>query len=800
MSPTLPDSPIEIIRTWESTDGDLTLSFSLHNTLKTPLELGGLGFPLTSDSVFTDRTAVDINAQCSLIDPNIGLDGGYAQVTRIDGRAPAMVITPINSESRLEGWGFLHEAAGGDDPLGYQTESFEGFYQWMPLTLAYQEEEWNKTVPWNEPTSYVLKPAETLVVGLRFTLVPSIPQVVQTVKNLDIPIAEAIPGYIIPEDLPGQLRLGHSEHVLQIYSEPPGALTVSRSSADTFRVTPRPGTLGRVRLTIEYMDGRRQTLHYYLTKSAPRAVQDVGRFLNDRHWWINMSDPFGRAPSFMCVDHSDGVGQVVIQDYLTRVWLSGECHEAGASWYTMALKQFAQPEPEEIAKLELFVHEVLWKTIQLPSYAVRQSIFWYNPNLTDYIYNPAYPWWPETETNYSVSWNQATVDVTSRSYGYTYPATTYWALYRVGRTHASMLSRASWSWYLSQAYRTLVYCFETVDGKHLQPLWADGLMGETVYGELLKDLYREGWTAQARHVETLMRARVDVWKHTAIPFGSELGWDCTGEEGVFYWSNYFGNTATIDKTIRTIQGYMPSISHWGYNGNARRYWDFQFDGKIDRIERQIHHYGSALNALPLLGYLRAFPGQATEFLVRLAYGGMFAPLTNIHGDGFASAAFHSWAETLAWDNYTGDYGPGFAGLMLGSATYVLDDPDHGLEVFGGLLDVHDGGRDYSVYPRDALRRRVYLHPLNQFVEIDAGSIASVTVREKRLELRISRAPTPGAASVDQCVLWVDQSFHVNESSSRDIHVSGMNNIHRERAGWMIPLTEHENIVYIQKYS
>lgn len=28
------------------------------------------------------------------------------------------------------------------------------------------------------------------------------------------------------------------------------------------------------------------------------------------------------------------------------------------------------------------------------------------------------------------------------------------------------------------------------------------------------------------------------------------------------------------KTIDTIFGYMPAISHWGWNGNARRYWDF----------------------------------------------------------------------------------------------------------------------------------------------------------------------------------------------------------------------------------
>lgn len=797
MAPTLPGSPVEVIRTWGNTDGDLTLSFSLRNTLNEPLELGALGFPLTSDSIFTNRTAVNINSQCSLIDPTIGLAGVYVQMTRIDGHDPAMVVTPLNGNSWLEGWGFLDEAVA-HDPLQYQTESFEGYYQWMVFTLAYAQNEWNAMTPWNEPRSYTLQPGETLVTGLRFSLVPSISRVLNTVESLDRPTSEAVPGYILPEDLEGQLRLSKGNRVVRTYTKPPGALNVSRISENTFQVAPQSAAMGRVRLTIEYDNQTQHTLHYYLTKSAPEAVRDAGRFLNDRHWWTNISDPFGRAPSFMCVDHSDGVGQLVIQDYLARVWLSGECHEAGGSWYTMALKQYAQPEVDEVSKLETFVHEVLWKTIQLPSYAVRQSIFWYNPNITDYVYNPPYPWWPETTTNYSVSWNQPTADVTTRSYGYTYPATTYWALYRVGRAHPSMLTRASWQWYLTQAYNTLVYCFGELNGTHLQPLWADVPMGETAFGELLKDLYREGWTAQAKQMEDLMLARSNVLKQTAIPFGSELGWDCTGEEGVFYWSNYFGDVNTVDKTVQTIQGYMPTVAHWAYNGNARRYWDFQFEGKIDRIERQVHHYGSALNALPLLGYVRASPSNATDFLMRLAFGGMFAPLTNIHEDGFASTAFHSWPDTLAWDNYTGDYGPAFAGLVLGSATYVFEDAAHGMQAFGGLLLVNATGceKSYTVYPRDALRRRLYLHPLQQFIEIDAGAITSLTVEGTTLELRISSSPAQGATPADACVLWLDQDFRINGTSSRVVEVSGTQ-ISQERAGWKIPLLGDENVVYIK---
>lgn len=36
---------------------------------------------------------------------------------------------------------------------------------------------------------------------------------------------------------------------------------------------------------------------------------------------------------------------------------------------------------------------------------------------------------------------------------------------------------------------------------------------------------------------------------------------------------YFGDEGLVNKTINSILGYMPTVAHWGWNGNARRYWD-----------------------------------------------------------------------------------------------------------------------------------------------------------------------------------------------------------------------------------
>lgn len=93
----------------------------------------------------------------------------------------------------------------------------------------------------------------------------------------------------------------------------------------------------------------------------------------------------------------------------------------------------------------------------------------------------------------------------------------------------------------------------------------------------------------------------------AAPFGSEMAWDSTGQEEVYAWTRHFGFRDKAEVTLNAILGYMPTVPHWGYNGNARRYWDFLYAGKVRRIERQIHHYGSGLNALPVLAAYRERP-------------------------------------------------------------------------------------------------------------------------------------------------------------------------------------------------
>jgi hypothetical protein len=196
---------------------------------------------------------------------------------------------------------------------------------------------------------------------------------------------------------------------------------------------------------------------------------------------------------------------------------------------------------------------------------------------------------------------------------------------------------------------------------------------------------------------------------------------------------------------------MPTVPHWGYNGCARRYWDFEYGGsKTTRLERMIHHYGSSLNAIPILTEFRDHPDDL--HLLRIGYAGMMGSLSNIDQDGFPSMAFHTFPDTLKWDGVTGDYGLNFFGHSYNSATYLVNHPDFGWQAFGGNLSVL--GTTISVTPLDSVRRRIYLAPVGLWLTLDAGQFQKVDFDAQANTVQVTLAP--GDANTAAARLRIEQ--------------------------------------------
>jgi len=242
-------------------------------------------------------------------------------------------------------------------------------------------------------------------------------------------------------------------------------------------------------------------------------------------------------------------------------------------------------------------------------------------------------------------------------------------------------------------------------------------------------LKHEGLTEMASDLEERMKKRADHWRALDYPFGSEMPWDSTGQEEVYMWSNYFGYDQKAYVTLSAILAYMPTMPHWGYNGNARRYWDFLYGGKAgetSRVERQIHHYGSSLNAIPVLNHYRKKPEDL--YLLKVGYGGLLGGISNITQDGFGPAAFHSYPSTLKIDGISGDYGSGFYGYAVNTSSYLTKDEDMGWLAFGGNLSEKD--TFIALEPTTAARSRVFIAPKKLWLTLDAGSFKKVIYNSK----------------------------------------------------------------------
>ncbi|MDP1027949.1 DUF5695 domain-containing protein [Sphingomonas sp. KR1UV-12] len=737
--------PLTVERTWVRQDGAPVLRITLANPGRQPVEVGELGLPMVFDNIISGRSLEQAHAQASFVDPYIGQDAGYLQVTRLNGKGPALLVLP-EAKTPLEAYRILRQqgrAPAGDifTDRSPREQTSEGFYDWMVASAGMAADPANpiagrKGAPWNPGTSFTLAPGERRTVGVRFVAAPAIRAIEPTLTAQRRPVAIGIPGYVVPTDAPADLFVKAPQSIRSVAVSPADAMTLTRVAGPAgwarYRVT--GSGWGRARVAITYADGSVQAVHYYVTKPLAQVSADLGRFATSRQWFDDKADPFGRAPAILTYDRQ--ANRIVTQDQ--RVWIAGMSDEGGGgAWVAAAMKQLDHPEPGEVAKLERLIDETVVGKLQVADGAhaggVKKSLFWYDPARFPDYYAKDIDWstW--------ASWKKDQADDLGRSYNYPHVAAGHWVLYRLARNHVGLVTGHEWRWYLDWAYRTTVAMMR--DAPHYAQF---GQMEGEVFLEILRDLKREGMTAQANEVEGLMRSRADHWRTLAYPFGSEMAWDSTGQPEVYAWMQYFGFPDKAAVTREVILGYDPTVPHWGYNGNARRYWDFLYGGKIKRIERQLHHYGSALNAVPLFDAYRRDP--ADLHLLRVAYGGFMGGITNVDREGFASAGFHSEPDVMDWDAMTGDYGMGYFGHAYAAATYLVRDPALGWLGFGGTVDE---GRDaVGVVPHDGARTRLFVAPAGQWITLAAGTIARAEWQPARRRIVVTLDPatatTPAA--------------------------------------------------------
>lgn len=775
LSPTLPaDIPLNVIRYWEKQNGQLVLRFVLKNTGKEVVEIGGLGIPMIFNNILEGKTLEQAHARNVFYDPYIGRDAGYLQVTRLSGHAPSLLVVPYG-KTPFEAYNPLL-----DDPSP-RGIAFEGFYEWMVYSKAYAENEWKGAEQWNKPTSGMLKPGESKSFGLRF-IVAGAPNTIenQLLKN-KLPVAMGIPGYVLPMDVNARLFLNYNKRVSAITVEPAAALSVTEESPTkngwkTYAIKGK--AWGRARLSITYADGLVQTVNYKVIKPEKEVISDYGKFLTTKQWF-EQSDPiFKRSPSIISYDDEKKIQ--VTQD--NRAWIAGLSDEGGAGgWLGAMMKQVVLPDKIEVEKLKRFASETLFGHIQIKDgpqkYGVKKSLFYYEPDSL-----PAGTY--SKDINYKTwsAWPLKEANNIGRSYNYPHVAAAHWSLYRLARNYKGLVAETEWKEHLINAQETALAMVR------LAPYYAQfGQMEGTIFYLILMDLKSEGMNDMASVLETEMKKRAVHWSTLEYPFGSEMPWDSTGQEEVYMWSDYFGYKEKAKVTLDAILAYMPVVPHWAYNGNARRYWDFLYGGKLSRIERMIHHYGSALNAIPVLKAYRNHPDDL--YLLRTGYGGLMGGISNITEEGFAPAAFHAFPSTLKNDGLSGDYGSGFFGYAVNTSAYLMEDKTFGWLTFGGNLKKE--GNWIGIELSTAAKSAVFIAPVGLWITLDAGQIKTAAYNPKSKEVCLTLEYASDISP--DALLRFEQS--VKPSPSGSYHIKGVQA--NARGAFQIPLKPNQRTeVYI----
>lgn len=677
--------PLKIKRQWIVKKDRVLFNVDILNPTEKNYEIGGLGMPMIFNQVFTNNTLDESHNNCSFIDPYVGLDNGYLQVNRLNGKSPSLLVIP-QPGSQFEAYRPLTRDHTKRDVF------FEGFYEWTIFSKAYYRTIWNNKQQWNNATSIHIAPKHKLHFGLQMIGIPNQKAINSTLADNHIPSVEAIPGYVIHGNENIKLFINSTKKIAKLQTWPQNSVAIADIKPNQlYQLNRLNNAYGPVRLTIKFADETKQTVHLFVTNSAQKSVQKLADFHMQKQW-LGAKDDFGRTHSFITYDR-DNHDKVLTEE---RSFISGDSDEVGAGPnLLMAMKNLLMPNAKEIKRLEQYVDDVLVKSLQNSDYSIHASLY-------------------SSDQNGVYSWNKKRSAETWRAYNYPHQAAIYWVMYRLARNYTNLVTNHNWQWYLKRAYNTVMAMHKFCGKDVFLDLEQYGLMVGSVHLWILQDLINEKWSEEAINFKKYMHFRYQIWDKLQYPYGSEMPWDSTGQEEVYTWCNYFNDSKKALQTVRAIMAYTPSLPHWGYNGAARRYFDSFVYGKWYKISREFNHYGSSLNAIPILDYYREHNSNDL-YQLQVGYAAATSPLTSINPQGFGSMAFLADPQIMDFEPYTGDFGQAFYGYAHEAGQYAYYDSEKGWLSFGGNVDYHK--QDLVLTPQDAFRKRIFIHQANTDLNI-----------------------------------------------------------------------------------
>ena len=711
-----------------SEDSSLLWDVELQNTTDRVLELGDLGFPLMVNDdqgeyyvdPKTGQPFPPDETEAPLRDPADSFSVVRDQYPRIarqyfeqkvishffaGGHSSYVLIQRARGDAPFL---LLHAVEGGAIECVYRDDSSFGerVYWWDgPNILAVHSwatrnlRGWNKN-PWiNGHTSLVLQPGEKWSCQLRFALVDSYDAIrdeIYRAGNLGIRI---FPSMVVQENTDAYVELRSKTDVdkIEFLSDNITVKEKKRSGDKTLLTLSFKGR-GQKSLKLRY--GSRWTnVHFYCVEDIAQLLKTRGNFIVEREFYENPDDPYHRNHMFLPFDHRIG-STFLDSDEVSEV--GGSDAEFGFSEpLFLAEKNIYYPSPKEVATLETYVADCLFKYIQNPeTYDVRASLYWK-------LRYPSSPW---------SHWNEERANATYRAYNYAHVANIYHALYQIGKRY-DLLTRRSTLDYLKMAFNTSVHMFRTDPWGHI------GVMGGANSLNIMEDLGREGLQAERGELLDEIKKCNEVFLEEPYPYSSEYPVDTTAQEQVYFFTRYFGNT---EKNLRTLQ-VMRALR----GGNQPVWFQYGNDNKGDLT----CWYTESTNGWALL---RAFDDDGDLDTLIKGFAGVMSVAVDLLPDGMCFAHFLSTPGIFDFTPpRTLDGGIAQFGFLKAAKAYVIHDDSFGLIGCGCRVESSTG--KIRAYPHDGLRKRLRFVSEAIDIEVAQGEIdwALVVDAEGQLDLSLS---------------------------------------------------------------
>jgi hypothetical protein len=704
-------------------DGALLWEIAIENTSGRTLELGDLALPLRFNDDYAGpygglapRKAIvegkmaalqkTLHEQRVFAHLFVAGHGSYALVQRPKGDGPFLLIHGLD-DTPFE-CAFKSQTSYGGDWIGTDLLAI---HSWA----RHNKRGW----PWNAwvngHTSLVLEPGQKRAYRLRFVFIDDYPAIREELaKNGSLGI-RVLPSMVVQEGVDALVEATTPSGLdgVEIHSDGVQVVENRRAGDQTLLRLVFKGR-GQKSLKLLHGGGKWTWLHFYCVEDAAALIKARAKFMAERQYYENPRDPYNRNHLFLPFDAR--LGKMI--EETEDVWEVGGTGDPGfGDPLFLAEKNVHYPSADEIAKLEAYVDDCLFRHIQDPeTYEVRESLYYK----------------ARTPSSPSSSFSKARSEATWRTFNYTFVANIYHALYRIGKRYGLLMRRTAED-YLRMAYRTSLLWFTTGLYKHL------GLITGSNAVEILADLEREGWSSEHARLLALMKECNEEFLRDPYPYASEIEIDETGQHQVYFFTRLFarrGDAASRTKNAEVVRALK------ALRGGDQPVW-FSYGNDLFahpdlRGMLSCWHSGS-LNGLALLA---AFEETGDPVALLKAYPGVMSVLRNVQPDGMGFAWFMYAPDVFGFEPpRTFEGGLGLWGFLRAAKAYVVEDPSFGWIGYGCRVEA--GPEDIKAMPNDGVRKRLCFVAAGLDVEVRAGEIARASFRPKDGRLSLELADSTG---------------------------------------------------------